>query len=117
MAHGPIMMLLCPLMRDIPCTNNMLTFKVSWNCSEKRCWPLQQEEGEMLSFEERSCPRRVATLVGLLVIGSLLLGPAVAAAQCGHFKSPKPYYLPLGSSQAFGFQAAKFPQELGSRSY
>lgn len=60
---------------------------------------------------------RLTAVVGLLLSGLLLSSSAVAAADDGHFSSPKRYYLALGDPQAFGFQLAKFQQEILSNSY
>lgn len=72
----------------------------------------------MLLSGYRPClhARRLAILIGVLLVGSLLLGSTVAA-DGGHFNPPKQYYLALGDSEAFGFQLAKFQQELATQSY
>jgi lysophospholipase L1-like esterase len=73
----------------------------------------------MLSSRYRPClhMRRSAILIGVLLVGSLLLGSTVAADDGGHFNPPKQYYLALGDSEAFGFQLAKFQQEVVTNSY
>ncbi len=66
---------------------------------------------------ERRGRRTVGSIALLLLIGSLVFGTAVAAADDDRVSSPRQYYMALGDSEAFGFQLGKFQQEIATNTY
>jgi lysophospholipase L1-like esterase len=76
-------------------------------------------KGKRLLSSNRARPtmRHFAAITGLLLSCLLLPSSAVAGPDDGHFNPPKQYYVALGDSEAFGFQLAKFEQEIASNSY
>ncbi|MHB8576441.1 MAG: SGNH/GDSL hydrolase family protein [Dehalococcoidia bacterium] len=59
----------------------------------------------------------VAIIAGFCSIFAATSAIHRASADEGHFNPPKEYYLALGDSAAFGFQLAKFQQEVSTGAY